>query len=170
MTRHEFAVRLFAKATQDEVAVDRLINDVSVADEVVGFHLQQAAEKLLKAVLAQHGIDVRKTHNLVYLIDRLGEYDVSLPAHLLTLHSLNPFAVEYCYELLDDEVLPPLNRAQFRDMVRDLRAWAAAQVQCRGWTYDFTEPKHRLYQAHPGRRRESERLNREAAKGKTKEI
>lgn len=128
MTRPELAVRLLAKATQDEVAVDRLINDVSVADEVVGFHLQQAAEQLRKAVLAQHGVDVRKTHNLVYLIDQLNGCDVSLPAYLRAVQSLNPFAVEYRYDLLDDEALPCLNRTEFRDLVRDLRAWAETQV------------------------------------------
>jgi HEPN domain-containing protein len=128
MTRHELAVRLLAKATQDEVAVDRLIHDVSVADEVVGFHLQQAAEKLLKSVLAQHGIDVRETHNLVYLMYLLGDCDVSFPAQLRALQSLNPFAVEYRYDLLDDEVLPPLSRAELRGLVRDLRAWAETQV------------------------------------------
>ncbi len=46
--RHELAVRLLMKAVQDEVAVDGLVNDVSIADEVIGFHLQQATEKLLK--------------------------------------------------------------------------------------------------------------------------
>jgi HEPN domain-containing protein len=128
MTRHELAVRLLAKATQDEVAVDRLIDDVSVADEVVGFHLQQAAEKLLKAVLVERGVDVRKTHNLVYLMDRLVDCEMNLPADLRALQSLNPFAVEYRYDLLEDEAPSGLNRIKMRDLIHGLRAWAEEQV------------------------------------------
>jgi hypothetical protein len=33
MTRHDFALILVDKAAQDEVAVDRLLHDYSVADE-----------------------------------------------------------------------------------------------------------------------------------------
>lgn len=128
MTRHELAVRLMTKAVQDEVTVDRLIDDASVADEVIGFHLQQAAEKLLKAVLAEHGIDVRKTHNLVYRMDRLVDCDLDCPTDLRALQSLNPFAVEYRYDLLDDQALSRLNRVEMRDLARGLRAWAEKQV------------------------------------------
>lgn len=128
MTQHDLAVRLLAKAVQDEIAVDRLMGDASIADEVIGFHLQQSAEKLLKAVLAEHGVDVRKTHNLVYLTDRLHDCDLSLPADLHPLHQLNPFAVEYRYDLLDDEALPGLDRTGMRELVRALRAWAEKQV------------------------------------------
>lgn len=39
MTKHELALRFLHKAAQDEVVVDRLIDDVSVADEAVGFHI-----------------------------------------------------------------------------------------------------------------------------------
>lgn len=128
MMRHELAARLLTKARQNEVAADRLIDDASIADEVIGFHLQQAAEKLLKAVLAAHGVDVRKTHNLVYLMDRLAECGLSLPSDLRDLQNLNPFAVEYRYDLLDDQALPRLNRTEMRDLARDLRAWAEKQV------------------------------------------
>ncbi len=44
MKQHDLAVRLLAKASQDELVVDRLLIDADVADEVIGFHLQQAAE------------------------------------------------------------------------------------------------------------------------------
>lgn len=128
MTQHELAARLLLKAVQDEVAADRLIDDAEVADEVIGFHLQQAAEKLLKAVLAEHGIDIRKTHNLVYLMHRLADCHLSFPTELRPLQSLNPFAVEYRYDLLDDEALPGLDRREMRDLVRSLRAWAEQQV------------------------------------------
>lgn len=52
MTQHDLALILLQKAREDELAVDRLIDDVQISDAIVGFHLQQATEKLLKAVLA----------------------------------------------------------------------------------------------------------------------
>jgi len=53
MKQHDLAVRLLATASQDEVVVDRLSRDATVEAEVIGFHLQQAAQKLIKAVLAE---------------------------------------------------------------------------------------------------------------------
>jgi HEPN domain-containing protein len=59
---------LLRKAEQDEYVVDRLIALSDSPDEVIGFHLQQAAEKLLKAALGVRGIPYRRTHNLGELI------------------------------------------------------------------------------------------------------
>ena len=128
MTRHDFAIRLLSKAEQDEIVVDLISEDASVAEEVIGFHLQQASEKLLKAVLVEHGVEVRKTHNLVYLMDRLAACDLVLPADLHALQQLNPFAVEYRYDLLDDGDVPGLDRVKMRELIRRLHAWARAQV------------------------------------------
>ncbi len=47
----EHAEFLLRKAAKDERALETLHADPGSADEVVGFHAQQAAEKLLKAVL-----------------------------------------------------------------------------------------------------------------------
>lgn len=44
--------RLIKKAEQDEFAADKLIDDPAAPGEIIGFHLQQATEKLLKAVLS----------------------------------------------------------------------------------------------------------------------
>ena len=54
-----------AKAAQDELVLERFLDDRDVSDEVFDFHAQQAAEKLLKAVIASRSIRVRKTHDLV---------------------------------------------------------------------------------------------------------
>jgi hypothetical protein len=103
MRQHDLALRLLAKAAQDEVAISKLIDDPTVPDEIVGFHCQQAAEKLLKAALAEAGVDIRKTHDLAYLVDALGEAGRPVPDSLQGLTALNPFAVELRYGFLDDE-------------------------------------------------------------------
>jgi antitoxin (DNA-binding transcriptional repressor) of toxin-antitoxin stability system len=42
---------LLRKARQDQVIVSRAVDDAEIAEEIVGFHVQQACEKCMKAVL-----------------------------------------------------------------------------------------------------------------------
>jgi HEPN domain-containing protein len=51
MKRREQALLLLRKAGQDEALPDEVLASRSVDDEVIGFHCQQAAEKILKALL-----------------------------------------------------------------------------------------------------------------------
>ena len=55
---------LLRKARQDELVLERLLSYRDVDDDTLGFHAQQAAEKLLKAALAVRGLDYPRTHNL----------------------------------------------------------------------------------------------------------
>jgi HEPN domain-containing protein len=55
MTTSDQALQLLRKAGQDKVVLERLINDPEINDDTLGFHAQQAAEKLLKALLALGG-------------------------------------------------------------------------------------------------------------------
>ena len=48
---------LLRKARQDELVLQKLLNDPEVDDDTLGFHAQQSAEKMLKAVLASRGVD-----------------------------------------------------------------------------------------------------------------
>jgi hypothetical protein len=50
------------KAAQDEALLDAVIESDKVSDEVIGFHCQQAAEKMLKALLSDLGAAFHKTH------------------------------------------------------------------------------------------------------------
>ena len=60
----EHAELLLRKASRDEFVFDRLANDPECSDEVLGFHVQQAAEKMLKAALALRRIRHPRTHDL----------------------------------------------------------------------------------------------------------
>ena len=53
----ELALLLVRKAEGDESILDKLLDDPDVPDEILGFHVQQAVEKRLKAVLAFHEVD-----------------------------------------------------------------------------------------------------------------
>jgi len=41
--------------------------------DTIAFHCQQATEKYLKAMLVFYGVDLQRTHNLVYLLDLLSQ-------------------------------------------------------------------------------------------------
>jgi HEPN domain-containing protein len=51
MKRREQALLLLRKAAQDEALLDQVLTSDQVSDEIIGFHCQQAAEKILKALL-----------------------------------------------------------------------------------------------------------------------
>jgi len=70
--------------------------------EIVGFHLQQATEKSLKAWLISLNQPILKTHDLSYLLNQLESLGKNID-NLWSLAELNPFAVQFRYGLFDDE-------------------------------------------------------------------
>ena len=131
MTPHDLAARFLTKAAQDEALVDRVIADQGIADDIVGFHLQQAAEKLLKSVLAARAVTFRRTHDLLELMDTLADAGTPVPDGLRDLDALNPFAVEARYDILPPSS-PPLDRGSLRGQIFALRAWAEAVITANG--------------------------------------
>jgi HEPN domain-containing protein len=61
------------------------------------FHAQQCAEKYLKARLVAAGIQFPRTHDLVLLLDLLGEIEPMWQSHREDLAWLTAFAVEFRY-------------------------------------------------------------------------
>ena len=82
MKWREQALNLLEKAGQDEFVMDKLMSDPASPDEAIGFHGQQAAEKLLKAVLASAGIAYPMTHRLAELIDLINDAGLRFPERL----------------------------------------------------------------------------------------
>lgn len=58
------------KAEEDLLVVKQLLSMEVIAKGAVGFHLQQSAEKFLKAFLYSKSIDPPKTHNIEFLIEQ----------------------------------------------------------------------------------------------------
>lgn len=125
--RQEQAALLLRKAEQDEVLIDAVLQQPQVYDESIGYHVQQAAEKLLKAVLAAHGVVYRRTHNLDELILLVRESGIAFPGDLLSVRRFTTFAVEPRYQELPPEEVT-LDRPAARDCVRRLRTWAEEQI------------------------------------------
>jgi hypothetical protein len=85
---------LLVKAAEDE-AVVRL---PGVPDDPFGFHVQQAIEKLLKALLSQLSVEYRFTHDLGYLVDQLTGAGEILPSPVVEFSKLEDFAVTIRYD------------------------------------------------------------------------
>jgi HEPN domain-containing protein len=59
----DLARRLLRRADADATLVRHVVDEADIADAIVGFHAQQAAEKSIKAVLAAREIEYGKTHS-----------------------------------------------------------------------------------------------------------
>lgn len=84
---------LLEKAGQDEALVRKIGSDRDIADEMVGFHCQQAAEKQIKAVLTAHEIPYKKSHELSYLAGLIEEHKIDAPTALEQADTLTDWAV-----------------------------------------------------------------------------
>lgn len=123
----EQAELLLAKAAQDECVVDKVLPHFDVSDEIIGFHCQQAAEKLLKALLAVREVPLQRTHNLRQLMDLLVDDGCPLPEDLAELDVLTPFAAMFRYET--PPVSAKLDRVATRQRISQLRRWVISQLR-----------------------------------------
>ncbi len=116
----DLATRFARKARSDEIALERLADDSDVPDDLIGFHAQQALEKLLKAALAQAGVAPPRIHDLGELMARLADIGLSPPTSASEARALVPWAVEFRYDDILDE---RLDRAAACKAVIDVRGW-----------------------------------------------
>lgn len=105
----DFARTLVGKASEDLDALNALHERGGIADAILGFHAQQAVEKALKALLVDHGWELRRTHDLQFLIEQAASLDIGLPEILASAGWLTPWAAELRYDEFADE---PLDRDQ----------------------------------------------------------
>jgi HEPN domain-containing protein len=120
---------LLEKASQDEQAVDRLSGFSDSSQEIIGFHLQQAAEKMLKSALGSLGIAYRFTHNLGEMIHLLKIGGHPLPPELDRLRDLTPYATEWRYDFVPNEGNDDVDLKTLRESVRQLRVWVEKIIQ-----------------------------------------
>jgi len=100
---------LLQKAAVDLHSATILYNSYQIENseldiEVVLFHLQQAAEKSLKALLSFHQVHYPKVHDLEDLLNLLTENNISLKIDTHWLIDLSDFAVEGRYSVIHDDI------------------------------------------------------------------
>jgi HEPN domain-containing protein len=124
--RLDLARLLIARAVDDEALVRKVSSDADIADAIVGFHAQQAVEKLIKAVLAARGVAFIKSHALSYLIGVVEENEIEAPEVLSEADVLSPWAVEFRYE---GQEPPALDRPAALALVEQVRTWAEGEIK-----------------------------------------
>lgn len=108
-------------ARQDEASARFLLQMRPLPLEVICFHCQQAAEKLIKAVLAKHGLEIPKTHDLSFLLDLAAEPVPSLASLDELALDLNAFSVVVRYP---SHI--PLDEGDAKDALEAVEAMKAA--------------------------------------------
>jgi HEPN domain-containing protein len=108
MKETDLARSFLSSAEKDLKAIRNMTDADSFADEIFGFHAQQAAEKTLKAWIALLGGEYPFIHDLDALLNALEKLGADVDT-LRDLVELNAFAVQSRYEALEspDE---PLDR------------------------------------------------------------
>jgi len=125
---HEQAIVLLRKADEDLVVFRKWATDPDIAPSILGFHAQQAAEKTLKAILAERQTRYPFTHYLADLLDLLKAGGLAVPQELDALDRLSVFAVDYRYEDLLGSTQPFDIEASLVLLAR-LREWAGSVIQ-----------------------------------------
>jgi len=126
MKQRELVRSLLRKARQDEAVLERLLPDAEFDDETVGFHAQQAVEKLLKAWLAHLGVGYPRMHRLGALARLLSAKGHLLPDEVGNLDDLTPFATIWRYE--DLPASASFDRKEALRLVRKIRTYVESQI------------------------------------------
>lgn len=113
---------LLIKAAEDEA----VLHVAGIPDGPFGFHVQQAIEKLLKALLSQLSIEYKFTHDLNQLELQLKDAGEALPAALEDFSSIGTFAVTHRYD--DIPEFHVLSRPAAIETVRLIREHIVARI------------------------------------------
>jgi HEPN domain-containing protein len=128
----EHARLLLAKAGEDRYALDRLALDPKAPLAILGFHAQQAVEKMLKAVLTSRAIRYGRTHDLVHLAMLLQRHGLVCPESAHSLQQLNRFAVDLRYDVATGNDASQPSAAQLTALVQCVSEWANVVVGAAG--------------------------------------
>ncbi|HXQ68286.1 MAG TPA: HEPN domain-containing protein [Alphaproteobacteria bacterium] len=95
-TASDMVLRWLEIARGDLLAARNCIDGPHFLPGFAAYHCQQAAEKLVKAILVHRGIEPPKSHDIDTLADRLSSADRSRFA-LASLGRLTPYAIAFRY-------------------------------------------------------------------------
>jgi HEPN domain-containing protein len=126
MTPHDRALELLRLAKRDEHGAHILQADPTADVALIGFHYQQAAEKLLKALLAEQDVDYPLTHDLERLLKLVEGSGYHVPVPESAMLRLTPFAVTSRYE--EDEESQQLDPVETSALISQLRGWAEGEL------------------------------------------
>jgi hypothetical protein len=121
-----YAQLLRRKARSHRIVLDHVGLDPAFADMIVGFHAQQAIEKLIKAVLSDHQIAYPRTNDLDRLVELFKAEQITQPPGAQHLGSLTPWATYLRYTDPPEPI--SLDRPATITLVDDVADWASALI------------------------------------------
>jgi HEPN domain-containing protein len=124
-TERDQARILLSKAAQDEALVRKVSSDTDIADELIGFHAQQAVEKSMKAVLAANGVKFPFIHDLGVLGELCEQAGAPLPAEVGDVAELTPYAGGLRY---DEDTVGLVDRERALHLATAAVEWARSSI------------------------------------------
>jgi HEPN domain-containing protein len=126
MKQRELVRTLLHKAGQDEAVLRALLPDQTFDKSTLGFHAQQAVEKMLKALLCHLGVDYPRTHRLEALAELLEAHGETVPVSTQDLGRLTPFGTVFRYDDLpiDADIKPE----DMLECVEKVRQFAESRI------------------------------------------
>lgn len=121
MADFEHARAMLRMAHKDLNALTGMLDSAVFADEIFGFHVQQAVEKALKAWLCAYGVAYPPTHDLARLLTLLEKTGADVE-QFWPLVQFTIFAVQARYEDGLADLDEPLERVIEINNVRTLLA------------------------------------------------
>ncbi len=71
----DFIRQWLYKANEDLLVIEKLTEFEIIATSSICFHCQQAVEKFLKAFIIANGIEIKRTHNIEFLLSECADID-----------------------------------------------------------------------------------------------
>jgi HEPN domain-containing protein len=119
---------LLSLAREDLAAAEALDLAERVSDAPVGFHVQQAIEKALKAAIASRDQDFPFTHDIGLLMQLCQDVGLELPVGLAEADRLTPYAAAVRYGLGDPGAVPTPDALRWAAVAIE---WSDAQIRSR---------------------------------------
>ncbi len=98
----ELVQTLLKKAETDLLNAAILRDSTQGNPEGIGFHVQQAVEKSLKAILVFYVIDYPRTHSIAGLAQLVNDNNIHLPAAFLDSNRYTSYARDLRYDVRRD--------------------------------------------------------------------
>ena len=128
MSDAKCAQMLLEAAKRDIEALRIMRRNDGLPDEIYGFHVQQAAEKLLKSWIALLGESYPLTHSIETLLKLLADRGIDTTP-FLDLSAYTPYAVEFRYAGASDPA--PSRSIALERLKRSKRCWSESEANCR---------------------------------------
>lgn len=114
------------RANEDLLVINRLTKGSVIATSAICFHCQQLVEKILKAYLIANGKEIRKTHNIEFLLSECADFDNEF--NEIDPKNLSDFGVEVRYP--GDMYQPTENEAlEYKQLAIEIKNFVTGKIE-----------------------------------------